>query len=132
MRLLLDTSAYSSFMRGHEEIKRFVQEADTISFNPIILGELRAGFLRGRNREKNEAILKQFLASPRVKIISVEEETAERYAVIINSLWAVGKPITTNDIWIAANGMQHGLEILTTDAHFRHIPQVIVHYIAFE
>lgn len=130
MRLLLDTSAYSAFMRGHPEIKYALQEADTIYVNPVVLGELRAGFLRGRQQRKNERILRQFLASPRVHRMTIDEETSERYAVIINALWNAGKPIPTNDLWIAANAMQHGVTILTTDGHFRHVVQVLVHYVA--
>jgi len=30
--------------------------------------------------------------------LDVTEETAERYAVILNSLWRAGTPIPTNDI----------------------------------
>jgi predicted nucleic acid-binding protein len=41
MRLLVDTSAYSAFMRGHGEIKAALQEADEIFVNSIVLGEGR-------------------------------------------------------------------------------------------
>lgn len=86
MQILLDTSAYSSFMRGHQEVKEALQSADSISVNPIVLGELQAGFQHGRHSEKNSNALKQFLASPRVQMVAVDEETGERYAVILNSL----------------------------------------------
>ena len=130
MRILLDTSAYSSFMRGHQGVKEAIQSADSISVNPIVLGELQAGFQHGRHSDKNRKTLKQFLASPRVHVVAMDEETAERYAVILNALWTVGRPIPTNDIWIAASAMQYGLTILTTDAHFKHVAQVLVHHVA--
>ena len=126
MRLLVDTSAYSAFMRGYGEIKAALQKADEIFVNLIVLGELRAGFIKGRRRRKNDDELNTFLASPRVKLLDVTEETAERYAVILNSLWQAGTPIPTNDIWIAASAMEHGLELLTTDGHYQKVPQVIV------
>jgi tRNA(fMet)-specific endonuclease VapC len=129
MRLLLDTSAYSAFMRGHPTIIQAVREADRIYVNPIVLGELRAGFRRGRQRDKNENILKQFLASPRIDTMVIDEETSERYAVILNALWSEGKPMPTNDLWIAASAMQYGVAILTTDAHFQRVAQVLVHYV---
>lgn len=132
MRLLLDTSAYSGFMRGHPKIKTYIQQAETLSVNSIVLGELRAGFLHGRKREKNEELLQRFLLSPRTQTLAVDEETADRYAVIINSLWTLGKPIPTHDMWIAASAMQFGLEIITMDRHFEHIPQVLVHLIELE
>jgi predicted nucleic acid-binding protein len=129
MRLLVDTSAYSGFMQGHPEIKVAIQEADEIYFNSIVLGELGAGFIKGRRRRRNEAELKRFLGSPRVKLVDITEDTAERYAVILNSLWRAGTPIPTNDIWIAASAMEHGLEVLTTDDHYQKVSQILVKYI---
>ena len=125
-RILLDTSGYSAFMRGDAVVKEMLQTVDAIYVNAIVLGELRVGFLRGRTRQKNEERLRQFLASSRVSIIAVDEETAERYAVILDALWTAGTPIPTNDIWIAASAMQYGLAVLTTDAHFLKIPQILV------
>ncbi len=123
---LLDTSAYSAFMRGHPEVKRALQEADEIFLTPVLLGELRAGFVRGRHRRKNEHELHSFLGSPRVHVLPVDADTAERYAVILNTLWTAGTPIPTNEIWIAACAMQHGLRVLTMDAHYQRVSQVIV------
>ena len=128
MRLLVDTSAYSGFMRGHPEIKVAIQEADEIYVNSIVLGELGAGFIKGRRRRKNEAELKRFLGSPRVSLLDVTEDTAERYAVILNSMWRAGTPIPTNDIWIAASAMEYGLHVLTTDDHYQKVSQIVVKY----
>ena len=128
MRLLLDTSAYSAFMRGHAEIRAAVQSNEEIFLNSVILGELIAGFIKGGRRRKNENELRRFLASPRVGVLDVTEETAERYAVILNSLWRAGTPIPTNDIWIAASAMEHGLRLVTTDDHYQKVPQVMIDY----
>ncbi|MBI2822428.1 MAG: type II toxin-antitoxin system VapC family toxin [Acidobacteria bacterium] len=128
-RFLLDTSAYSSFLRGNEDVQAMLQQADEIYLTPIVLGELRAGFLRGKHRKKNEGELDAFLSSPRVAVVEVDDETATRYAVILHALWRAGTPIPTNDIWIAASAMQRGLRLLTTDAHFRKVSQVIVEYV---
>lgn len=125
-RALLDTSGYSAFMRGDTSVKEMLQTVDAIYLNAVVLGELRAGFLRGRMRQKNEVRLRQFMASSRVSALSVDEDTAERYAVILESLWRAGTPIPTNDIWIAASAMQYGLAVITTDAHFLKVPQILV------
>jgi predicted nucleic acid-binding protein len=129
MRVLLDTSAYSAFMLGHPEAKVALQRADEIYLTPVVLGELLAGFIRGKWRRKNEREIRAFLSSPRVQVIDVDEETAQRYAVILNGLWKAGTPIPTNDIWIAASAMQHGLRVLTRDAHYQKIAQIVVDYI---
>lgn len=124
-RVLLDTSGYSAFMRGDGAVKEILQMVEAIYLNPIVLGELRAGFLRGRAQLKNEERLGRFLSSSRVSTISVDEETAERYAFILDGLWTTGTPIPTNDIWIAASAMQYGLKVVTTDAHFLKVPQIV-------
>jgi tRNA(fMet)-specific endonuclease VapC len=127
-RILIDTSAYSAFMRGHSLCVRAIQEADELVLNPVVLGELHAGFLRGKLKHKNHQELQSFLSSPRVNVVNLDESTSERYAVILQSLWQAGTPIPTNDIWIAASAMQHGLRLLTTDAHYQKVGQVIVDY----
>lgn len=53
MRLLLDTSAYSAFMRVHEPIRRAVCTNEEIFLNSIVIGELTAGFIKGSRRKKN-------------------------------------------------------------------------------
>lgn len=125
-RVLLDTSAYSALMRGDERVVEALREADEVCLIPIVLGELKAGFMAGTRRRANEAILREFLDSPRARVIPLDEETSERYAVIVQSLRKAGTPIPTNDLWIAASAMQHGLKLLTTDAHFQKVPQIVL------
>ena len=73
----MDTSAYAAFLRGSPGVKEAVQQADEIVFNPVVLGELKAGFLIGRNEKRNRAILKDFLSSPRVIIVEIDEGVKE-------------------------------------------------------
>jgi tRNA(fMet)-specific endonuclease VapC len=124
-RIFLDTSAYSAFMRGHPQIRHRLREASQIQLSPVVLGELRAGFLKGAHPAENLGELRQFLGSPRVEVVAVEEETATRYAFILDALRRAGAPIPTNDLWIAASVMQHGSLLVTTDPHFRRVPQIV-------
>jgi predicted nucleic acid-binding protein len=55
----------------------------------------------------------------------MDDETAERYAIIQDFLRRHGSPIPTNDLWIAASAMQHGLALITADRHFLILPQVV-------
>lgn len=125
-RLLLDTSGYSAFVKNDPEAVAAVQSADSHFLNPVVIGELLAGFGGGRRRAENESGLDKFLAGASSVVVDIDQETAARYAVILNSLRAAGTPIPTNDIWIAASAMQHGLELLTGDAHFAKVAQIIV------
>jgi len=127
-KIMLDTSAYSNFLMGNPGIKSALQRADDIYINPIIIGELVAGFIFGKNENKNRAILQEFISSPRVQIIDIDDETSERYAVIINYLRVKGLPVPTNDLWIAASAMQYGLKVITSDRHYLKIPHIITEY----
>ena len=61
MRLLVDTSAYSAFMRGHAAIKSSLQRTDEIVVNAIVLGELAAGFIKGRDEPETKKSSADFL-----------------------------------------------------------------------
>jgi tRNA(fMet)-specific endonuclease VapC len=122
--ILLDTSAYSAFLRGHIGVKQALQLAPRICLSAVVLGELHGGFRHGRRRRENELLLQQFLRSPRTRPVQIDFDTADCYAEILTYLRNQGTPVPTNDVWIAASAMQHGLRVLTTDAHFEKIPQV--------
>jgi tRNA(fMet)-specific endonuclease VapC len=131
-RILVDTSAYSAFFRGHGGVKALFQKVDEIVVNPIVLGELRAGFIAGTHRRKNERELDLFLGSSRVSVVPVDEETSACYAAIVHGLRVAGTPIPTNDMWIAASAMQHGLRVVATDRHFAKIPQILCEVLGIE
>jgi tRNA(fMet)-specific endonuclease VapC len=126
--IMVDTSAYSAFLRGYDDVKVSLQRAEEIFVNPVVVGELLAGFMMGKKERWNKSILREFLSSPRVTVLSIDEETSERYATIRHYLHTKGAPVPTNDLWIAASAMQYGLKVLTTDKHYLEIPQIIAEY----
>lgn len=125
VRLMLDTTAVSAFFSGHEEIKDHISSADELYLNPVVLGELLAGFSLGKREKRNREILRKMLSSPRMIIVDIDAETSERYALIFAHLGEHGTPVPTNDLWIASTAMQHGLKLLTTDKHYLKIPQIL-------
>lgn len=128
-RLLLDTSAYSAMQRGDERLRGPIQEASELYVTPIVVGELLYGFIGGGREAKNRSLFRDFLESPRVAVLAMDEETGERYAQIRHYLRRQGRPIPENDIWIAASAAQHGLRLLTLDDHFKSVPHVLVEYL---
>ena len=125
MNVALDTNAYSDFMRGVSERVAIVRAAHAIALPFIVLGELRAGFAAGDRESANATTLQRFLASPRVSVLPADEQTTHCYAQLHRQLRDHGRPIPTNDLWIAALAVQHDLVLCTSDRHFRQIPQLV-------
>lgn len=122
--ILLDTNAYAAFKRGDTEALAIVQRAPLIGISTVVLGELFGGFAAGTRERQNRADLSEFLASPRVAVLPVDQETAERYATTYLALRTAATPIPTNDMWIAATAARHGMRVFTFDAHFRFVSAV--------
>jgi predicted nucleic acid-binding protein len=119
--VLLDTNAYACFKRGDAEAVAILRTADTIGLSAVVLGELLSGFALGNREGENRRELSAFLASPRVTLLPVTEDTAEFYARVYQQLRRKGKPIPTNDLWIAAAALQHGFAVFSYDGHFAEI-----------
>jgi predicted nucleic acid-binding protein len=60
---------------------------------PHLIGELLFGFLGGGAEARNRNLLREFVGSPRVGALAIDEETAERYAAIRDHLREQGKPV---------------------------------------
>jgi tRNA(fMet)-specific endonuclease VapC len=125
MKLLLDTSAYVGFKRNNVELVEMIAGAELILFSAVVLGELLFGFRSGTRFKKNFAELNSFLENDAVEIVSIGKITADRYSRIATHLRRQGTPIPTNDIWIAAQTMEHGAELVTTDRHFDKISGLV-------
>jgi predicted nucleic acid-binding protein len=124
MNVLLDTNFYSAFCKGDEQTVRIIQQARKIYLPFAVLAELRAGFLCGTKARKNECSLTLFLNSVRVEVLYPDENTTHQFAAVFAQLRLLGKPIPTNDIWIAALAVQYDLILCSRDKHFDLLPQL--------
>ncbi len=125
MRLVLDTNAYVALRRGEEGILDLVESADFLGLPPVVLGELYAGFLIGDRASRNIQELEDFLAEGGIEILGMGRREAERYGALVKALRELGKPIPTNDLWIAACTLCSDSWLLTEDAHFRSVPGLL-------
>ncbi|MEW6068422.1 MAG: type II toxin-antitoxin system VapC family toxin [Nitrospirota bacterium] len=126
-KILIDTNTYAAFKKNDTDAVNTYKTVEYIGVNVIVLGELLSGFIGGTREAKNRKELDQFLDSPRVHLIQVDEETAEFYARVYSDLKRKGRPIPTNDLWVAASAMRHGLALFTYDEHFDNIDGLILH-----
>ena len=121
MRVLLDSNAYSHLKRGHHRIVEIVRDSEEILMPLVVVGELLYGFRHGSLLDRNTRELHAFLANPHVSTAAMNLTTADRYARIAAALRAKGRPIPTNDIWIAAHAMETGADLVSFDRHFDHV-----------
>jgi predicted nucleic acid-binding protein len=114
--LILDTNALSAVADGEASAMELVAGADLVALPVIVLGEYRLGIAQSRHRASYESWLRQWTAA--VTVLDIDDGTTHSYSAIGLELKKKGKPIPTNDLWIAALCLQHSLPLVSQDKHF--------------
>lgn len=121
MKLALDTNAYKALGEGHAELAEEMRHAEAIGLPIIVLGELWFGFMHGTKLRENTSTLERFLMTPRIQILTPNEQTARTFGETATLLRQSGVAIQQNDIWIAALCKQHGYTLATRDRGFQNV-----------
>lgn len=119
--LALDTNAYTELARGNSLLASYVKKSIRVGVPIIVLGEIQFGALNGEKVSYNLSLLRKFLATSRVEILSIDQTTTRLFGEIATELRRIGKPIQQNDIWIAAICKQHEFTLATNDKGFNAI-----------
>jgi len=114
--MILDTNALSAAADDDPGVVALLARAEQMVLPVIVLAEYRHGIAQSRNRASYESWLAELL--PDCVVLDIQEPTTHYYAEISLELKRKGKPIPTNDIWIAALCRQHSLPLLSRDRHF--------------
>jgi len=125
-RIAIDTNIYTSFKCNDQGVVEAFRDCDLIGVDIAVIAELFSGFSLGAKEKKNRKELETFLDSPRVEVLMHDLETADYYALIVKRLKAKGRPIPSNDVWIAANAMKHGLALYSFDNHFEQVEGLLL------
>lgn len=119
--IVLDTNAYTAFKLGHQEAKDVIAMSPQLGLPVVVIAELLAGFAAGSREASNRKELSAFLDSPRVQVLAASLTTADFYARVYAVLRRKGKPIPTNDLWVAATALEYGAALYSYDGHFAEI-----------
>jgi tRNA(fMet)-specific endonuclease VapC len=114
--MILDTSALSAAADDDPAIIAILARAEQVAIPVVVLGEYRYGIAQSRRRAAYENWLAGLLHD--CFVLDINEATTHHYAEIVLELKRIGKPIPTNDLWIAALCRQHSLPLLSRDRHF--------------
>jgi tRNA(fMet)-specific endonuclease VapC len=118
MRVLLDTDAYSALKRANPAVADLVRRSEGVLLSTVVAGELLYGFRCGNRYERNRDELERFVESPLVTVAPITMATADRFSRVAAALKARGRPIPANDMWIAAQAMETGAELVSFDRHY--------------
>jgi predicted nucleic acid-binding protein len=114
--LILDTNALSAYLDKAPGTVEVVSQARELAIPVIVAGEFAFGIAQSRHRVVYERSLQRML--DRCAVLEIGIETARHYAAIRLELKIAGKPIPSNDVWIAALSRQHSMPVMSRDSHF--------------
>lgn len=117
--MILDTNAVSALLAGDAAIRPIIANVTTPAIPTIVIGEYRYGLVESSRADAITSAFDRLLRS--IRVLTVDEDTADRYAEVRWRLKVNGTPIPENDIWIAALARQHELAVLSRDRHFDHV-----------
>ncbi len=121
MGVLIDTSIWVDVERGAiapADVAAVTGNAP-VYLSPITIGELKYGAEIASSpalRQKRLAALARLRRKP---LLSIDEETGEIFGSIAAALRSAGRGSyqhRINDLWIASQAIQHGIQLLTRNA----------------
>lgn len=121
--MILDTNAVSALFIGDASLAKVLAGVDRHHLPTVVIGEYRYGLARSRGGGELEELLVVLIS--RSIVLPIATSTTPHYAAVRNDLRRRGTPIPENDVWVAALSVQHGLPVVTRDAHFDHVPGLV-------
>ena len=120
--MILDTNAISDLAENNWTLADIVDHATQAALPFIAVAEYQFGLHASTRPKKGQQILNGLLEV--LPLLLADRETIRLYAEIACGQKKLGRPIPTNDIWIAALARQHAMPILSRDHHFDFIPGI--------
>lgn len=121
-RALLDSNIVIAVFAGEPSVLSRLEDYDQLYVPVQVLGELYYGVFHSTRREQNLSRVDQF--ADQAGVLDCDADTAKEYGKLKSELSRKGRPIPENDVWIAALARQHGLVLLTRDAHFEQVERL--------
>lgn len=121
---LLDTNILLAVFAQDMAVLARLATTQQVYIPSIVLGELYYGAFNSGRVVENVARVDEAARSARV--LACDAVTGGHYGQVKLSLRRKGRPIPENDVWIAALALQHGLTLVSRDAHFMHVDGLVL------
>lgn len=122
--MLLDTNVYSALAQGIQSAVNTITGIADLKIPLPVIAELRYGFLKGSQKDRNEQILQRFLGQPNVTIVMPTIKTTNVYAELQLYCSSRGKALSHNDMWIASLARESNDILVTFDNDFMVLTEI--------
>jgi len=113
---LLDTNIVIALFVGESLVHRRFDLAERVFLPNVVVGELYYGACASGSKAANLRRIDDFVTDS--EVLFCDAQTARDYGDVRYGLRQKGRPIPENDVWIATLALQHGLIVVSRDAHF--------------
>ena len=123
--LLLDSNAIIALFGGDKDVAKLMAAAQRIVIPAVVCGEIDSGTQGDTAHERAERqAFSDLLAMRNVSVSPVTRTTGAFYARVYAYVRKIGRPIPTNDIWIAAAVLESAGILCTNDSHLLSLPLI--------
>lgn len=124
--IALDTSTAIRFLNGDSRVVSKVLALPIVILPTVVVGELQFGAANSSRPIQNLARYLEFIAT--CQIVPLGKETAAVYAQTRLNLKRKGRPIPMNDVWIAAQCLEHRWVLVTDDTDFNFVDELVLEH----
>ena len=117
--IALDTSSAIRFLNGDATLRNKLLALPEVILPMVAVGELLFGAENSSRSLKNLPLYLEFIST--CTVVSLGRNTATIYAQTKLALKRKGRPIPTNDLWIAAQCIEHSWILVTEDTDFDYV-----------
>jgi len=122
--IALDSTTAIRYLNGDQIVVEKALALPTVVLPLVVVGELLFGAENSLRPLENHIRYLQFIDV--CTVIPMGRQTAVFYTQTRSILKRKGRPIPDNDIWIAAQCLEHNWGIVTDDQHFVYVDGLIV------
>jgi tRNA(fMet)-specific endonuclease VapC len=124
--IALDTSVAVRFLNGDTAITERVFTIPEIILPMVVVGELLFGAENSARPLQNLPRYLEFISA--CVVMPLGRETAATYARTRLALKRQGRSIPMNDVWIAAQCLEHGWVLVTDDTDFDYVDGLMLEH----
>jgi tRNA(fMet)-specific endonuclease VapC len=124
--IALDTSVAVRFLNGDVVITERVWALPEIVLPMVVVGELLFGAENSTRPLQNLPRYLEFISA--CVVVPLGRETATTYAKTRLALKRKGRPIPMNDVWIAAQCLEHGWVLVTDNTDFDYVDGLMLEH----